>query len=148
MGTRVKNKIIPDSNHIARYCKPTTVENDEILATAFLMRPIDESLSVNWLEYFKLNNREEEISKIQKLYGGKFRNISPNARIVVINVGEARNKVLLESEDGRNLKFKHDRSIGDPSHSGIYNLNPDNEMIAELILSVVDQEHHVYPAKK
>jgi hypothetical protein len=112
------------------------------------MRPIDESLSVNWLEYFKLNNREEEISKIQKLYGGKFRNISPNARIVVINVGEARNKVLLESEDGRNLKFKHDRSIGDPSHSGIYNLNPDNEMIAELILSVVDQEHHVYPAKK
>lgn len=143
----MKNKIIPDSNHVARYCKPTTVENDEILATAFLMRPIDESLSVNWLEYFKLSTREKEISKIQDVYNIKL-NVSPKSRIAVVNIGQARKKVFFESDDRRNLLFKHDPSKGDPSHSGIFNLKPDDEMIAELILSVVDQKRHIYPAKR
>lgn len=143
----MKDTIIPDNNHVARYCKPTTVENNEILATAFLMKPIDESLSVNWLEYLKLPTREKEISKIQDVYNKKL-NVSSKSKIVVVNVGLARKKVSVESDDRRNLLFKHDPSKEDPSHSGIFNLKPDDEMIAELILSVVDQEHHVYPAKK
>jgi hypothetical protein len=116
----VKNKIIPDSNHVARYCKPTTVENNEILATAFLMRPIDGSLSVNWLEYLKLSTREKEISKIQDVYNKKLK-VSPMSRIAVVNVGLAREKVFSESDDRRNIQFKHDPSKEDPSHSGIFN---------------------------
>ena len=142
----MKEKIIPDSDHIARYCKPTAIEDDEILATAFFLRPDEESLSVNWLEYLKLPSREKEISEIQKLYGRKFNRVSPTARIAVLNVGKAKN-IVLESEDRRNLKFKHEPLKEDPSHSSIYNLKPDCEMIAELILSVVDQKNHLYPAK-
>lgn len=143
----MKDKIIPDSDHVARLCKPTTVEDGEILTSAFLLRPDEESLSVNWLEYFKLASIEREVAEIQIAYNKKFKRVSPNAKIAVMNVGQARNKVLLESEDRRNLTFKHDPLTEDPSHSEIYDMKPDMETIAELILSVVDQEHHIYPAK-
>lgn len=143
----MKDKIIPDSDHVARLCNPKTIEDGEIQASAFKLRPEEESLSVNWLEFFKLSNREKEITKIQGVYKRKLNRVSSNARIAVVNVGNARNKVLLESEDRRSLEFKRDPLKEDPSHSGIYNLKPDDEMIAELILSVINQEYHVYPAK-
>lgn len=142
----MKEKIIPDSDHVARYCKPSTIDGDEIQATAFFLRPEEPDLSVNWLEFFKLKSREKEISEIQKIYSRKFKKVSSNARIAVLNVGETKIKVL-ESEDKRNLKFKHNPLQEDPSHSSIYDMRPNAEEIAELILSVVDHKNHVYPAK-
>jgi hypothetical protein len=43
------------------------------------------------------------------------------SRIAVVNVGLAREKVFSESDDRRNIQFKHDPSKEDPSHSGIFN---------------------------
>lgn len=142
----MKGDIVPDIDHVARYCKPSTLEDGQLLATAFLPRPQEESLSVNWLEYLRCPDRRREVAEIQKIYNKKFLKVRPNARIVVLNVGETRLKVLIESEDKRNLEFQHDPEEMDPSHSGIYNIKSDEEMIAELILSAV-LDHHLYPAK-
>ena len=136
----MKGDKIPDSDNIARLCKPSQAPNGEIQATAFMLRKNDESLSVNWLEFLKLPNRKHEISKIQKIYSKKL-SVSVNARIAILNVCEIREIVCKESPDNRNIEVLHDPIPKDQSHSGIYNLKHDDELIAELILEVIRENH-------
>ncbi|MBC8200346.1 MAG: hypothetical protein ISS67_07150 [Desulfobacterales bacterium] len=141
----MKGETIPDQNHIARFCRPMQAPEEQIQATAFMLRADEESLSVNWLEFLKCSSRESEIAKIRTTYSQTF-TVGARARIAVLNVGEVRKKVLTESPDGRNLEVLHDPLMNDPSHSGIYNLKQDDElMIAELILEVVRES---YSARK
>ena len=141
----MKGDTIPDQNHISRLCLPKHVDNEQIQATAFQLRPPNEDfLSVNWLEFLNCQSRESEIEEMQKVYCAKL-DVKPRAKIAVLNVGEVRKKVLTESPDGRNLEVLHNPSMNDPSHSGIYNLKQDDELIAELILETVRES---YSARK
>ena len=143
----MKGDTIPDNNHIARLCLPKHVDDEQIQATAFQLRPPNEPfLSVNWLEFLNCQSRESEIEEIQKVYCAKL-DVRPSAKIAVLNVGDVRNKVLTESQDRRNLEVLHDpEEPVDPSHSGIYNLKQNDEIeIAELILETVRDS---YPARK
>ncbi len=142
----MKGDTIPDNNHIARLCLPKHVDNEQIQATAFQLRPPNEDfLSVNWLEFLNCQRRESEIEEIQKVYCAKL-DVRPRAKIAVLNVGDVRNKVLTESQDRRNLEVLHDpEEPVDPSHSGIYKLKQDDELIAELILETVCES---YSARK
>ena len=140
----MKGEKIPDQNHIARFCRPMQAPEGQIQATAFMLREGEESLSVNWLEFLNCSSRESEITKIRTIYSETF-TVGIRARIAILNVGEVRKKVLTESPDGRNLEVLHDPLINDLSHSGIYNLKKDEELIAELILETVRE---VYSARK
>ena len=141
----MKGETIPDQNHIARFCRPMQAPEGQIQATAFMLREIDKNhLSVNWLEFLNCSSRESEITKIRTIYSETF-TVGARARIAILNVGEVREKVLTESPDGRNLEVLHDPLINDPSHSGIYNLKQDDELIAELILETVRDS---YSARK
>lgn len=141
----MKGEMIPDENHIARFCQPKHVFEGQIQATAFMLRTGDEiSLSVNWLEFLNCSNRESEIAEIRTIYSKKL-SIGARAKIAILNVGEVRKKVLEETPDSRNLEVLHDPLNNDPSHSGIYNLKQDDELIAELILETVRES---YSARK
>ena len=142
----MKGDQIPDPDHIARFCRPGQVADEQIQATAFMLRSNEEYLSVNWLEYLNCSNRDHEINEIRNVYSAKL-NIGARAKIAVLNVGEVCERVLKESENRRNLEVLHDPiedDLYDPSHSGIYNLTQDDELIAELILETV---HEAYPAR-
>jgi hypothetical protein len=142
----MKGDTIPDQHHVARLCRPKHISDEKIQAGAFMVRASEESLSVNWLEFLKSSCREKEISELQNVYSKKFNKVEARAQIAVLNVGEVREKVLRESTDRRNLKVLHDPETNDPSHSGIYNLRHDDEIIiAELILETVQE---TYPARK
>jgi len=137
---------IPDPDHIARFCRPMQAPEGQIQATALMLRSDEEYLSVNWLEYLNCSNRDHEINQIRNIYSEKF-NVGARAKIAVLNVGEVREKVLTESPDKQNIEVLHDpieNDLYDPSHSGIYNLKQDDELIAELILETV---HENYPAR-
>ncbi len=140
----MKGETIPDQNHIARFCRPMQAPEGQIQATAFMLREGEESLSVNWLEFLNCSSRESEITKIRTIYSETF-TVGARARIAILNVGEVLKKVLTESPDGRNLEVLHDPLMNDPSHSGIYNLKQDDELIAELILETVRDS---YSARK
>jgi len=140
----MRGDTIPDDNHISRYCARKHIHNGEIQATAFHLRFNEESLSVNWLEFLSCSDRESEISEIRKIYLAKLNNLKTDELIAVLNVGKVREKVRREHPEGRNLGVLHDPTSNDPSHSGIYHLNPDNVLIAELILQLVDER---YPAR-
>ena len=137
----MKGSVIPDNDHVARLCLPKHVDDGQIQATAFLLRAGEESLSVNWLEFLKCQNRESEIDEIRAVYSKKL-TVRKRTRIAVLNVGKTHKKVLTESPDGRNLEVLHNPSKNDPSHSGIYNLRQDDELIAELILETVLETYH------
>ncbi len=138
----MKGDRLPDSDHIARYCKPTTAPNGVILATAFMLRQVDEGLSVNWVEFFNCTDRNNEITELRRTYSDTFTRVSTNARIAILNVGEVRNIVYTETQDHRDIKIIHDPILdGDQSHSEIYNMKQDNEFIAELILEVLLENH-------
>lgn len=136
LDLRVKGDTIPDNDHIARLCLPKHVADKQVQPTAFQLRPDDESLSVNWLEFLNCSSRESEIDEIRKTYMAKL-DFGPRAQISVLNVGTVRYRVLTASEDRRNLEVLHDPEVNDPSHSGIYNLKQDDELISELILETV-----------
>ena len=137
----MKGETIPDQNHIARFCRPMQAPEGQIQATAFMLREDEESLSVNWLEFLHCSSRESEITKIRTIYSETF-TVGARARIAILNVGEVRKKILTESPDGRNLEVLHDPLMTDPSHSGIYNLKQEDDlMIAELILETVRESH-------
>jgi len=140
----MKGDTIPDQNHIARFCRPMQAPEGQIQATAFMLRADEESLSVNWLEFLNCSSRENEITKMRTIYSETF-TVGARAKIAILNVGEVRKKVLTESPDGRNLEVLHDPLINDLSHSGIYNLKQDDELIAELILETVRDS---YSARK
>lgn len=139
----MKGDKIPDPDHIARFCRPMQAPDGQIQATAFMLRSGEESLSVNWLEFLNCSTRDEEMSELRNVYSEKF-NVGARSKIAVLNVGEVREKVLTESLDNREIEALHDPWDDDPSHSGIYNLEPDGELIAELILETVLE---VYPAR-
>lgn len=140
----MKGDKIPDPHHIARYCKPTDIEDDQILATAFKLREFDNSLSVNWLEFLNCPSREKEIAELRNILSTKL-TVRSRAKIAVLNVGEVHNKVLTESPNNLNIEILHDPSGHDQSHAGIYNLRYDDELVAELILETIRE---AYPARQ
>lgn len=144
LDNRMKGDNVPDKDHISRYCKSSFVEDGQIQATAFMLRNDEEYLSVNWLEFLKCTNRGHEITEIRNIYSAKLK-VGAHAKIAVLNVGEVREKVKTESLDMRNLDIKHEPidvpPIIDHSHSAIYNLKQDDELIAELMLEVVDEDY-------
>ena len=140
----MKGQAIPDSDHVGRYCKASTVENGEISAAAFMMRETEEYLSVNWLEVLKSRSRASQIRDLQELYTKKLK-VGATARIAILNVGTLRSKVERESPDSRLLRVLHEpEEPDDPSHAGIYEIPHDDEIIAELITQVVLEN---YPAR-
>jgi len=145
----MKGDRVPNKDHISRLCQPKSItEEGQIAASAFFLRDNEEGLSVNWLECLGCSSREEEINATRDLYNMKFLRVGAKAKITVLNVGAVHEKVLMESLDRRNLEFVHepeDFPVPDPSHSAIYNIRPDNVMIAELILQLVNE---TYPARK
>ena len=140
----MKGDIIPDKDHISRYCAPKTIREDgKIGASAFILRESEESLSVNWLEYLNCSSRESEIAEIRRVYSLKL-DVRAKAKLAVLNVGEMSNKVKNESPDRRSLYVLHEKDNNDPSHSGIYNLKPDNESIANLIFKTILESYSAH----
>jgi hypothetical protein len=138
----MKDQLIPEADHVARYCRASTVEDGEISAAAFMLRQGEEYLSVNWLEELKLPSRATQIRGLQELYAQKFNRIGAGARIAILNVGALRTNVELKSPDRRLLPVLHEPIIPeDPSHAGIYEVPYDDETVAELIVEVVQEKH-------
>jgi hypothetical protein len=140
----MKGHVVPDSDHVGRYCGARTVENGEISAAAFMLREGEEYLSVNWLEELKGPSRASQIRDLRGLYSKKLK-VGATARIAILNVGTLRTKVERESPDSRLLRVLHEpEEPDDPSHAGIYEIAHYDEIIAQLIAQVVLEK---YPAR-
>jgi len=135
----MKGDAIPDADHVVRLCKASTVDNGVIQATAFMLRRVEQYLSVNWLENLNRSDRMSEVRELQDLYRSKFK-VGAGARLAVLNVGILKAKVENES-NGAQLRVLHEPEDFDPSHAGIYGISHDDDLVAELIAQVVLESH-------
>ncbi|MDP2645946.1 MAG: hypothetical protein Q8P24_13485 [Desulfobacterales bacterium] len=132
---------LPDQDHICRYCSVTKItENGSITGAAFQLRSPDKYLSVNWLEFFQLADRQGQIKEVRKAIRLK---PGASAKLAVLNVEEMVNFVRTQSPDARKLRVLHEPEENDPSHSGIYGFGHDDNLIADLIAETVQE---LYPA--
>ena len=133
---------LPDKDHISRYCKFTSLVNDQPSRASFMLRPDEEFLSVNWLEYFGLKDCQEQMSQVRQ---NITLNLTPRAKFAVLNVGNVINYVRENGPDNRALSVFHEPEEDDPSHSGIHGYGFEDDWVADLIAEVVQETH---PAKE
>ena len=140
---------LPDDAHIIRYISPSRIdENGNVNGKAFRLRPNENGLSVNWLDYFSDLDKFAQINEVRRLSRLELR---PNGRFAELNVGAAKQSVWAVLPD---LRFVHDPLPAgdgyeaDPSHSQIAELPPLSDsqrsaMIGDMIARSVQK---LYPA--
>ena len=133
------SKHIPDSDHVIRYCKPSSVDDGEIQPDAFQLRSEEEYLSVNWAEYHgKGMAIDMQIEKVRADVETSL-SIKSSGRFARINAGAARRNIA-------GVMIKHLPEPKSLSHAGIYPPNGENREM-ELELSHMITPNDVFPAK-
>jgi len=142
----MEGDIIPDPDHVARYCKPLALTEDrkKPIGVAFLPRSGEAYLSVNWLESLGQRDCQEQLAKLRKVFEKKGFHLAATGKLAVLNVGKVVAHVRERSEDGRKLAVVHQPVKRDPSHSGILGYRHEDMAIASLIAEVVEE---TYPAR-
>ena len=141
MDGKLKDEPIPPDHHVSRYCGGgSLLENSEVTGTSFLLRDDEEYLSVNWLDFLGLGDRDSEIEEVRRVLGTKLK-VGSTAKIAVLNVGDTQDHVRQNSQDDRGLRILHrpdePPDKPDESHSGIFDTKEDEQLIAELIAQKV-----------
>jgi len=141
----MKDDPIPGSDHIARYCSfGSLTENGRVSGTAFRLKPTDDGyLSVDWLDILEPSCREEQLRKVRLALSSRLK-LGAKAKLAVLKVDGVIGYVRARSVDHRELIIKHRPLENDPSHSGIFNLRLEDDLIADLIAEAVSED---YPAR-
>ena len=137
---------LPNGDHVVRYAGYTHVRKDgKVGGGAFVLRPNERGLSVNWLECFFDFKKDEQLAEVRRLSRLK---LGKGGRLAELNVGET--KQYLESEL-HELCFTNDPLAAedefeaDPSHSEITGLptgnSPEAEWIGDMIAQTVTDVH-------
>ena len=135
---------LPDDDHVARYCKPSSVGAHGLpLASAFRLRASENSLSVNWLEAIGAPSTDDAVGRVRALFIVRGFGLPANGRFAVLNVGAA--KAVVREEVGLSLRIEHDPLPDDPSHAGISGFAADDLAVA-VELTALASENDTYPA--
>lgn len=130
-----KGDPIEPENHVSRYCSPKRVENGVPLASAFEMSPGHDHLSINWLEYFEVDNMESSIDAVRQAFVNKQFKLKEDGKFAVLNVGSAKESVRVGAEkEIRILKWPNG---GDDSHSGIFDYTSQDLQVAVDLHSLI-----------
>lgn len=135
----MRNEPLPDEHHVARYCKPSSVEDGLPSAEAFTLKKDDEYLSVNWLEYLGASDTYTAVERVREAFRNKRYQVRRNAGFAVLNVEAAKHAVHKATE--ATPAIKHLPARNDPSHSGIFVGTADNFAIAVQLAALVTPEN-------
>ena len=138
----MRGQAIPDTDHVSRYCKPSVVENGLPLVGAFVPRPAEEFVSVNWLEHLGSKDLAAALERVRVRFQSRSYGLRPNGRFVVLGVGRARGAA---AEIQRKIHFEHLPLPDDDSHAGIRGIGEDDLAIATELARLVGPDD-VHPA--
>ena len=144
----MNNDPIPDPCNVVRHCLRKYVDEDgDITSAAFKLRheKNEEYLSVMWLEYFTDPTFQNKLDKVRGDLQHR-RSLKPRDRLATLNVGVTRDYVMSSMSDGRILTFKHmPGRHNDNSHSGVFNIEPNGDEVAELMVESVSDVSPAVP---
>ena len=142
----MKEHLLPREHHVVRYAGLKNLEGKEASPDAFLLRPDEKNISVNWLEYYANLGKKEQLAEIRKV---SRLNLGRNGRYAELNVGTIYDHL---AEEIKTLKIFHSpldedgEHEADPSHSEIAELpsNGSDEalMVAAIIAYKCVLDHH------
>lgn len=150
-----RGKPLPSEDHIVRYVKPSMIGNPsgKIRGMEFRLRedrPREIGLSVNWLEAFT-GDKKQQILKVLQVNKSWF-TVRNNGCYAEFNVGQLREDVN-ETLGAGSLQIIHDPLSAkngreaDPSHSEIRGLpiagTPEARLVGDLILEAMRDQHPV-----
>ena len=133
---------LPDEHHITRYVGFLKIHSSfdgkrRVESSCFLPRPDhppgtgpEEFVSVDWLEHFQGTSRRQQLDQVRNALQERGRTVSRQGGFAVVNVFEAKTAGLNNS---RTLWVRTIGEQNDPSHSGIYGLTPEDDIIAQEI---------------
>ena len=136
---------LPDNAHVAHYVKPTSRHEDgSVDGSAFRLRPSDNGLSVNWLEYFSDLTKAQQLNEVRRLS-----RLTMRRRGCLAELGVGATKQY--SRELAVLRFIHKPLAAengyeaDPSHSEIIGLpqgdSPQAALIGDLIAECIQAIH-------
>ena len=135
----MRNEPLPDEHDVARYCKPSSVEDGLPSAEAFTLKQDKEYLSVNWLEYFNAPDLTAAVERIREAFRNKSYQVRRNARFAVLNVEAAKHAV--HKATGSMPAIKHLPTRDDPSHTGIFGGTAEDFAIAVQLAALITLEN-------
>ena len=135
---------LPQTHHVARHCRRRDIAADGVVEEgAFRLRPGEEYLSTNWLEYFHDSHRLLQIVGVRQALVDKGFRVRPTASFAILNVGAA----VARCSNTLNLDIQF-IALGeshDPSHTGVFGYTAQSAVVAALLAASVDPSE-VYPA--
>ncbi len=132
---------LPDEHHIARYVSaskiyPSFDGKPRVDSDRFLPRPDhppgagpEEFIAVDWLEHFQGSPRQQ-LDQVRNAIQVRGITVSLYGGFAVVNVFDTKSAGL---NNGRTLWVRTTGEPDDPSHSGIYGLTPEDDIIAQEI---------------
>ena len=95
---------LPDDDHVARYCKPSSVDGQGMpMASAFQLRSGEQHLSVNWLERGGTRDVHAAMTQVRSGFVSRGYRVRGNGRFAVLNVGSAKTTVRQALGHSQNL---------------------------------------------
>ena len=135
---------VPDDDHLSRYCRPSAVASDGLpMAAAFELRPGEDHLSVNWLEYFSAPDLEAAIESVRNTFRAKGFGLRRNGRFAALNVGAV--KATVSRVTAGTARVVHLPVDDDESHGGVFGYTADDLAVAVAIRALVGRDN-MYPA--
>lgn len=134
---------IPDTDHVSRLCGGSKCDDDgRPLGTAFMLRPNEPYLSVNWLESTGALGRDQQLAVVRRNLTDKGVGLPAKGRLAVLHLRTVFDHVRSETPDSRNLTAHHEpEPPHDPSHAGIYGYGDEDDLTADLIAEAVQETH-------
>lgn len=141
----MRGDVVPDGDHVTRLCGRIFIqENGMPDGSAFVRKPGETYLSVNWLECLPLASQAEQIAEVLRVLELK-RHVGRTAKLALLNVGRSRMFVRQGTPNNPEIHFLHEPTRHphvDPSHSGIHELPGDQpglvaaQQLAYCVLAV------------
>jgi len=139
---------IPSTHHVVRYCSSTRLREDGTpAATAFLPDTSEDYLSVFWLEFSGLEDREARVADIRSRMTKSGIGLKAKGKLAQLLVGKTKKEVA--ATFGRDLSILSkpfvDEAFVDDAHAGIFGISSQDLSIATFIAS--DLVEALHPAR-
>ncbi|WP_139312959.1 hypothetical protein [Novacetimonas hansenii] len=136
-------KNIPDKHHVVRYVPLSRQSRDDdgnlvgngLLWVAFQQKKDEAFVSVNWLEYYECDDRNEGLKAVRRDLAAAFPpRPSSKALLAIGNVGNIKRAC---ADAGKPVRVTHEPSHNNPSHAGIRKLPTENEDLLETLAAEI-----------
>ncbi len=139
-------KKLPDTDNVVRHVGESKLdENGKATRSAFQLSERDPTLSVNWLEYFQVGPKEDQLVLVRQHIE---RNLGRNSRFAELNVRITKERVNSQFNQHQcTIGFSHDPTEIDPSHAIITVIRTSESSNSRILAKLIaDSVVAVHPA--